>query len=100
MSTQTVIPCRPANAAVIFLSALAAASGALLAAAAEALMQTRLRWQRRRELRRMQQALAGLPDDTLRDIGMARSEIGSVASESLGLIEATRARLTGSRQAL
>jgi uncharacterized protein YjiS (DUF1127 family) len=40
--------------------------------------------------RARRQALGALDDGTLRDIGISRSEIGSVVTESLGLVEPTR----------
>ena len=41
--------------------------------------------------RAMYEALRGLDDRTLQDLGFSRSEIGSVAAEASGLAERTRA---------
>ena len=46
---------------------------------------------RRREAREVYEALRGLDDRTLHDLGFTRSEIGSVAAEASGLAEHTRA---------
>ena len=47
---------------------------------------------RRRQARQFREELRGLDDHMLRDLGIDRSEIGSVAREMAGLTEATRVR--------
>ena len=51
------------------------------------------RYRQHRETRRIHDALRGLDDRTLRDLGFHRSEILSVASEASGAAERTRVRL-------
>jgi uncharacterized protein YjiS (DUF1127 family) len=48
------------------------------------------RYRRRRHARAITAALTGLDDPTLRDLGIHRSEIGSVAAEATGEAEQTR----------
>jgi len=50
------------------------------------------RGRRRRQARAYGEALRELDDRTLRDLGIDRSEIGSVACEVAGLTDATRLR--------
>lgn len=45
---------------------------------------------------RTEQALAGLDERTLRDLGLSRSDVGSVSREIAGMATATRRRV-GSR---
>jgi len=65
------------------LQAAARAARAWLRAANE-------RRQRRSEARAMYEALRGLDDRMLHDLGVSRSELGSVAAEASGLAERTR----------
>lgn len=51
-------------------------------------------WRCRRRHARTQSALLALDPRTLRDIGLARAEIGSVSAELHGLAARTRARLS------
>ena len=48
------------------------------------------RYRAHREARRAYEALRELDDRALRDLGLDRSEIGSVSSEAAGLAERTR----------
>ena len=48
------------------------------------------RWQRYRRARSVREALAGLDDRMLRDLGFCRDEIASVAAEYAGDAERTR----------
>ena len=50
-------------------------------------------WRDRREIHATQVALMKLDDQTLRDIGLMRAEIESVAAETHGGVAATRSRL-------
>ena len=50
-------------------------------------------WRDRREIRATRVALMKLDDQTLRDIGMVRAEIESVAAETHGGVATTRSRL-------
>lgn len=50
------------------------------------------RWARARERRLTEYALSQLDSQTLRDIGISRSEISSLAAEATGQVEATRTR--------
>jgi len=74
-----------ATAARLFARALAG-----LAQAAERRGQ---QWARARERRLTEAALRQLDSRTLRDIGFTHSEISSMAAESAGQVEATRARV-------
>jgi len=56
------------------------------------------RGRRRRQARMFREELRGLDDHMLRDLGLDRSEIGSVACEMAGLTEATRSRILLSAQ--
>jgi uncharacterized protein YjiS (DUF1127 family) len=56
----------------------------------EALRTAWIRYRRRREARGIYEALRGLDDRTLRDLGFHRCEIGSVAAEATGAAEHTR----------
>lgn len=47
-------------------------------------------WRRQRDTARMHAALAGLDSHTLRDLGLDRSEIGSLAAEVSGQASADR----------
>ncbi|MFO1327866.1 MAG: DUF1127 domain-containing protein [Rubrivivax sp.] len=53
------------------------------------LLAARERWLQRRRARDLEQLMQGLDDRTLRDLGLARSELPSVAHDPL---DATRAR--------
>ncbi|MBL8347031.1 MAG: DUF1127 domain-containing protein [Rubrivivax sp.] len=50
-------------------------------------------WARARERRLTEHALHQLDGHTLRDIGLSRSEISSMAAEAAGEVEATRSRV-------
>lgn len=63
------------------------------AALAKALLRHIENHGRRRIARRTRQTLEWVDDRTLRDIGLLRSEIGSIASEIAGDAEATRLRV-------
>ena len=67
---------------------------ATAAAAMETLRRQAERHARRRAAHRTEQELGWFDDRTLRDLGLGRSEIGSIASESAGDVEATRQRIT------
>jgi uncharacterized protein YjiS (DUF1127 family) len=62
-------------------------------AARGAILRAWKRYRQHRETRRIHDALRGLDDRTLRDLGFHRSEILSVASEASGAAERTRVRL-------
>ena len=49
--------------------------------------------QQRREASAIRQSLQQLDDHTLRDLGLSRDEISSVAAEATGIAECTRARV-------
>jgi uncharacterized protein YjiS (DUF1127 family) len=68
-----------------------AAAAAIRAAVAFA-RRIEARARRRRQAYAFREELRGLDDNTLRDLGLDRSEIGSVASEMAGLTDATRVR--------
>lgn len=50
-------------------------------------------WAARRRLAHESTALAQLDDATLRDIGLARCEVESIAAEAQGLVDRTRLRV-------
>lgn len=85
----------PAVPAVLH-AGLAATGARLLARAlawlAQAAERRSQQWARAREQRLTARALGRLDGHTLRDIGLTHSEIGSMAAESAGLVERTRAR--------
>ena len=56
------------------------------------LSEARASWARHRHAKAIHDALAGLDDRMLRDLGFHRDEIASVAAEFAGLTEATRQR--------
>jgi len=58
------------------------------------------RWQRYRRARSVREALAGLDDRMLRDLGFHRDEIGSVAAEYAGAAESTRMQILRSTSGL
>jgi len=58
------------------------------------------RWQRYRRARSVREALAGLDDRMLRDLGFCRDEIASVAAEYAGDAERTRMHVLQSPAAL
>jgi uncharacterized protein YjiS (DUF1127 family) len=60
----------------------------------EALRHARTNWQRRRQSRSIRAALGALDDHTLRDLGLHRSEIDSLASEIAGNAGPDRLRST------
>jgi len=49
-------------------------------------------WQQRRRMAATRLCLSSLSDRTLQDLGLVRSEAGSVASELHGMVEAHRVR--------
>lgn len=51
------------------------------------------RWQLLREREALRKSLAGLSDATLRDLGLTRGELGSIAAEMVGESGPTRARV-------
>lgn len=51
------------------------------------------RWRRRRHARAVRRALNALDERSLRDIGLTRSEIGSMSAELAGLAERSRIRV-------
>ncbi len=53
-------------------------------------------WNQRRRERALFAALARLDDVTLRDLGIRRSEFGSIGAESLGYADSTRLRIVRS----
>jgi len=75
------------------VAGVARALALVLSRLARAIEQGGRRWALARERRRTEIALSGLDARTLSDIGFARSEISSVASEAAGEIEATRQRV-------
>ena len=58
------------------------------------------KWQRYRRARSVREALAGLDDRMLRDLGFHRDEIGSVAAEYAGAAESTRMQILRSTSGL
>jgi len=58
------------------------------------------RWQRYRRARSVREALAGLDDRMLRDLGFHRDEIASVAAEFSGDAERTRVHVLQSPAAV
>jgi uncharacterized protein YjiS (DUF1127 family) len=66
---------------------------AALAGLGRAWQQLREGFARRRRLARMEAAIAGLDDATLRDLGVHRTEIASFWAEGEGLAAPTRQRL-------
>jgi uncharacterized protein YjiS (DUF1127 family) len=69
-----------------------AASG-LLASLMRMLSGVRAGWRAQRRRIATQRALLGLDDRTLRDIGIVRAEVESLAAEAHGVVAATRARM-------
>lgn len=63
---------------------------AIGAAIGSAIDTTVTRWREHRELRRTYQALSGLDERTLKDIGFGEHEAGSIAAELAGRAERTR----------
>jgi uncharacterized protein YjiS (DUF1127 family) len=59
-------------------------------ALAEHALDIALSWHRRLEMRRTRTALDALDEHMLRDLGVSRSEVSSVAAEHAGLAERTR----------
>ena len=57
-------------------------------------------WRRYRRARSVREALAGLDDRMLRDLGFHRDEIGSVAAEYSGATERTRLQVLRSTTGL
>ncbi len=49
-------------------------------------------WRRRRRAAALQRELQALDDRILRDVGLTRSEIGSLSAELAGLVERSRVR--------
>jgi uncharacterized protein YjiS (DUF1127 family) len=49
-------------------------------------------WRNRRRMAATRLSLSSLSDRTLHDLGLARAEAGSIASELHGLVEAQRVR--------
>jgi uncharacterized protein YjiS (DUF1127 family) len=50
-------------------------------------------WRRRRHAAALQRELDGLDDRTLRDVGLTRSETGSMSAELAGLAERSRTQV-------
>ena len=67
--------------------------GAALQATADRLRQMLANWTRRQHARATYSALRGLDAHILRDLGLHRSELMSVAAEVAGSAESTRVRL-------
>jgi len=63
---------------------------ALIGATADALRRAQATWRQRRQARYYRLPLQEIDDRTLRDIGLVRSEIGSVAAELAGAAAPTR----------
>jgi uncharacterized protein YjiS (DUF1127 family) len=87
------IPTCPAVVPTVGASRLPASAGALFGAAARWMHATRVAWIAAVRRSREQRALSLLDDATLRDIGMRRSEIGSILAEAAGDAEMTRLRV-------
>jgi uncharacterized protein YjiS (DUF1127 family) len=68
---------------------------ALLAALRRRLRAALANWRARRQIRATRLALMDLDAATLRDIGIVRTEIDSLAAETHGGVAVTRARLLG-----
>jgi uncharacterized protein YjiS (DUF1127 family) len=56
------------------------------------------RWQRLRDREAVRSSLAGLSDATLRDLGMTRAELGSVAEEMVRRARPERRHVSVSRR--
>jgi len=63
---------------------------AVVTAMVDGMVEMLARWQRYRQARQIRLALGELDDRTLRDLGLYRGEIGSVAAEMSGNAERTR----------
>lgn len=73
-------------------------NGGIVAAIAAGLVAAWRDWQRQRDREAVRRTLDSLSDATLRDIGLARAELGSVAAELVGQAETTRRRITPTGQ--
>jgi uncharacterized protein YjiS (DUF1127 family) len=79
------------------LTGLARTVEATLASAFTAVRESWTRWAQRREARATMLALSELDDHTLHDIGLDRSEIGSIAAEVASSAAASRVRVLQAR---